>query len=154
MLGFADAIKLFYVRYADFSGRSSRSEYWWVQLLLWIALFLYYAALIGGIIAAGGLDADYEPSAGLLAFMGGVATVYGLFFLGSVIPAIALTVRRFHDCDMSGWHYLGFFIGFLIPVINIVAMIGIIAIFIQDGTPGVNQYGPDPLGRVSAETFD
>ena len=56
-----------------------------------------------------------------------------LFWLGTIIPAIAVSVRRMHDQDRSGWWIL-------CPIANIIFL------FI-DGTPGSNRFGPDPKGR-------
>lgn len=62
-----------------------------------------------------------------------------LLLLATIIPSIAVTVRRFHDQDKSGWFYL---LGFIPYVGGIVAFI----FMCIDGTPGPNQYGPDPKG--------
>jgi uncharacterized membrane protein YhaH (DUF805 family) len=65
--------------------------------------------------------------------------VLGLFFLASIIPGLAVQVRRFHDQDKSGWMVL---LG-LIPSVG-----GLIILFFMllEGTPGENYYGPDPKG--------
>ena len=61
-----------------------------------------------------------------------------LFSLGIIVPGIAVTVRRLHDRDMSGWFYLLVFIPYLGGLILFV-------ITLLPGTPGENRYGDDPI---------
>ncbi|WIY83392.1 DUF805 domain-containing protein [Propionimicrobium sp. PCR01-08-3] len=127
-VGPVEAVKLFFKNYAVFSGRASRSEYWWVQLffalvyLLWVFLFVVF----GGFAS---LVTGYDPygygstSAGL-----GAGFVL-LFILGCVmgvaviVPSFALTWRRFHDTDKSGAMY---FISF-IPYVGILVVLILLA---------------------------
>lgn len=106
-------------RFADFSGRSRRMEYWLFVLFVWIVIIILRAI---------------EGMAGLTGMVGGV---YGplttIFYLAMLIPLIAVAVRRMHDQDRSGWWIL-------VPIVNIVFL------FI-DGTRGPNRFGPDPKGR-------
>lgn len=120
-----------YKRYADFDGRSSRREYWMFQLLF-VLVFL----VIGGVFIA--FDSRGVTSIGpsLLEDAGGVALA--IFFLGSLIPQLSVTVRRLHDQDKSGWYYLINFIPYVGGLIMLVFMC-------TRGTDGENQYGPDPL---------
>ena len=129
MVGFTDAVKLFYGRYTDFAGRSTRSEYWWVQLFYLIALIV----LAIPVILSGGLKSG-DPS--ILSMI-----PLGLFVLAGIIPMIALTIRRFHDQDKSGWFYLLSFIPYIGGIIVIVFMC--IA-----GTNGPNRFGDDPLNSM------
>jgi uncharacterized membrane protein YhaH (DUF805 family) len=71
---------------------------------------------------------------------------YALYSLWAMIPGLAVTVRRLHDLDKSGWHIL---VG-LIPLVG-----GIILIiwYATEGTRGPNRYGPDPLAADAAQTF-
>jgi uncharacterized membrane protein YhaH (DUF805 family) len=142
-----------YKRYFDFSGRSRRLEYW---------MFTLFSIIIGAIlfslIIAGGfhLGAFTEPQAADLSFgpifwLG--CFLFGLFWLGSLIPAIALVVRRLHDRDMSGWWYLGIVVASMIPIINIVSGIAFFILMLLPGTPGPNRYGPDPKDPTSSEVF-
>ena len=124
-------------RYADFSGRSRRKEYWMFALLMVIVNLLLYT-VIGG-AALGSSDND----AGLAAFGSAViaAMILGLIFL---IPSIAVAVRRFHDQDKSGWFVL---LG-LIPYLGWLILIVFMCL---DGTRGPNRFGPDPkAGEASA----
>ena len=111
-------------RYADFSGRSRRKEYW-MFFLLCIAVSV--AISIVGSIGAG--------TGGDMNFLGSL--LMGLFFLAIIVPSIAVQVRRFHDQDKSGWFVL----------LNFIPLIGGLIVFVfmlLEGTRGPNQYGPDP----------
>jgi uncharacterized membrane protein YhaH (DUF805 family) len=119
-------------RYADFSGRSRRKEYWF------FVLGVFIAAIVLSII---------ERIAGLSGMVGGV---YGplttILLLGVIIPSIAVQVRRFHDQDKSGWFVLLSLIPFLGAIIVLVFMF-------LEGTKGPNRFGPDPKDPGSVETF-
>jgi uncharacterized membrane protein YhaH (DUF805 family) len=141
-------------RYADFSGRSRRKEYWMFTLFITLVMIV-----LGALMFAGGLPAlmeaqetGAEPEApGALFWLG--AGLLGLFALGIIIPGIAVAVRRFHDRDMSGWWYLGFIVLGAIPYIGIIASIASFVIMVLPGTPGPNRFGPDPKDPSSAEVF-
>ena len=92
-MNFGQGIGSFWTRYFDFQGRSSRSEFWWVQLFLFIVGF-------GGSFLAG-----------FFIFISPVITqlfyvILLLFQLGVLIPSIALSVRRLHDTGRSGFFLL------------------------------------------------
>ena len=133
-----------YKRYADFSGRSQRKEYWMFQLLI-------VSAVLVGVIIFIGLGASVEAAGGKLGLdaVGIIAAVVAaIAVLGSIIPSIAVTVRRFHDQDRSGWFYLISFIPYIGRWIVFVFMC-------FDGTHGENQYGPDPKGTgIDTHVFD
>lgn len=119
-------------RYADFTGRSRRKEYWMFVLGMIIALVL--VVLI-------------EQMLGLSGMVGGA---YGplslLLILGLIVPGIAVQVRRFHDQDKSGWFVL---LGF----IPIVGGIIILVFMLLEGTKGPNRFGPDPKGGADPAVF-
>ena len=71
-----------------------------------------------------------------------------------LIPSIAVSVRRLHDREMTGWWYLGFIILSAIPLIGLLASIAFIVVMALPGTPGPNKYGPSPKEHVTAETFE
>lgn len=104
-------------KYAEFTGRSRRSEYWWFVVLLLVAY-----------VVAGILDS-------VMTF-GLASTVVAL---GLLIPNIAVSMRRLHDTNRTGWWLL---IGF-IPVVGAIVLI---IFFAQKGVVGDNQYGSDPIG--------
>lgn len=128
------AYKKFWTRYADFSGRSSRSDYWWVVLCNFlitlpfslIAFFGFLIPLFSEIYYAGLYD--YEPDlsgamagAGLAVFIMFLLTIY---WLATIVPYLAITVRRLRD---AGFHWAFIFLGVgptiasFIPVLNILA---------------------------------
>ncbi|MFI7481579.1 DUF805 domain-containing protein [Kocuria sp. M1R5S2] len=95
-VGFVEAVKRFYAKYAQFSGRASRSEYWWV------ALYLGAIYLVLSLFMAAGTD-QYGELSGFGMLMTAVLVIFGL---AHVVPAIAIGVRRLHDANFSGWFYL------------------------------------------------
>jgi uncharacterized membrane protein YhaH (DUF805 family) len=158
-----------YRRYAEFSGRSRRKEFWMFQLFNLIVVAVLYAMILGGgglsaLMAGAAAQQGGQPdlaqvSLGPLFWIGVLLlVVYGL---GTIIPSIALSVRRLHDRDVSGWYLLGFivvvFILSMIPVLGqllvLLLEIGYIVFMALPGTPGTNKYGPDPLGQVDPEVF-
>ena len=126
-------------RYADFSGRSRRKEYW--MFVLFVGLVSVALSLVLTML---GLSADEEGS--LFGVGGAMLIIVLLFILAMIIPAIAVQVRRFHDQDKSGWFVL----------LNLIPYRGGIIVFVficLDGTRGPNRYGPDPKGGASEEIF-
>ncbi len=121
-------------RYADFSGRSRRKEYW--MWTLGVVIVYVVLAVLGGAFSGGG-------EAGLMGGIFGILLL--LFWLAILVPAIAVTIRRLHDTDRSGWWIL----------INLIPFGGIVLLVFMclDGTPGDNQYGPNPKNPVDADTF-
>ena len=119
------AVKTVLGKYATFSGRAPRSEYWW-WLLAMIILFTVLALIDGALVAPMlGFEA-FQPDAGQpLSFM---------VSLGLLLPNLAVSVRRLHDTDRSGWWLL---VG-LIPVIGTIVLL---IFYVQPGTDGSNQFG-------------
>jgi len=118
-MGFVDATKSFFSRYTDFSGRSSRSEYWWAFLAIMI-----------GYVVIGVISALMGETIGSI--------LIGIAVIAILIPSIAIAIRRLHDTDRSGWWYLLS----LVPIVSLVLLI----FYCQKGTSGPNRFGPDPLG--------
>lgn len=105
----------------DFAGRSRRREYW---------MFLLFHIIIMAVLVliAGDMDNPEEPSVGILA---------NLYMLATLIPAIALTIRRLHDTGRAGWWILLGFIPLIGGLIVLVFMV-------LDGQAESNKYGPSP----------
>lgn len=99
---FGQAISRFFKSYARFSGRASRSEFWWVQLFLVIVQIIPVPFFVVGIVmlsTAGQGDAAVGTGIGLTVF-GGV--VMGVLYLALLIPSIAISWRRLHDVNFAG----------------------------------------------------
>ena len=90
-MNFIESIKICYKKFFDFSGRASKSEYWWFQL---------YGIIIYGL---------------LFVFQGDLALVFSILAIANLIPLWAAAVRRLHDTDKSGWFVLISFI----PIIGL-----------------------------------
>tara|TARA_A100000164_G_scaffold52419_1_gene40984 strand:- start:7 stop:408 length:402 start_codon:yes stop_codon:yes gene_type:complete len=132
MMGFMDALTtVFRNKYATFSGRASRSEYWWAYLGYFvIATVLQIFALVGGIILI---------DAGELALLPTLIALVGIFAL--IIPTIAVSVRRMHDTGKSGWMLL-------ILIIPCIGFILWIVWMVEDGQAHDNAYGPVPTNTM------
>ena len=131
-MGFMDALTtVFRNKYATFSGRASRSEYWWAYLGYFvIATVLQIFALVGGIILI---------DAGQLAILPTLIALVGIFAL--IIPTIAVSVRRMHDTGKSGWMLL-------ILIIPCIGFILWIVWMVEDGQAHDNAYGPVPTNTM------
>ena len=108
-------------KYAVFSGRARRKEYW--MFILFNIIISFLIGFVAGIVGMA-IDVNLEF----------LSAIYGLAIL---IPSIAVTVRRLHDTDRSGWWL---FIAF-VPIIGWIALF---VFYVQDGTPGQNRYGANP----------
>jgi uncharacterized membrane protein YhaH (DUF805 family) len=128
-----------YRRYADFSGRSRRKEYWMFVLFQ----FLVIAALAILAVMAGVLSTDSEP--GPLAYL--LMAIFAIIVLGSIVPSISVVVRRFHDQDKSGWMYLIAFIPYIGGLVVFIFMC-------LEGTRGPNRFGPDPKDPHYSGVFE
>lgn len=113
-------------RYAPFEGRANRREYWMFQLLLLIVSAVLMMPLIAGLV----MQSDVPCIASIILFV--------VFWLATLLPVMAVTVRRLHDCNQSGW----LFLSALVPGGGIVIMI----FSLLPGTPQENVYGPVPSG--------
>ena len=165
-------------RYAEFSGRSRRKEYWmWIlfQILLYLAFWILVAMVGGSALMAGG-----DPTAAMAAG-GAVMVIFGLYmliWLAFLIPGIAVTVRRLHDTNRTGWWILAPLAGYLIMFMGtamvasspenpgfggVLMMVGglialalaitLLVFMLLEGTRGPNKYGPDPKGGAPDEVF-
>lgn len=129
-MGLVEAVKSVFGNYANFSGRARRSEYWFFYLFNMIAVFVFIiiGALIGAIFGGG------EGAVGGLGFG---YILYLLYALAAFIPSIAVTVRRLHDTNRSGWNILWC----LLPCVGAIVLL---VFMVQDSYPGDNQYGENP----------
>lgn len=111
------AVEHVFSNYAMFNGRARRSEFWYFQL------FHYLVLLAFGCLSITRIFAVFIP----------------IYLLGTIIPNIAVHVRRLHDIGKSGWWYLIYYV----PVVGMILMIVWLS---QDSQPGMNQYGMNPKG--------
>ena len=109
------AYKNFFKGYADFTGRSTRSEYWWIWLTNILLLIPLYSAYFNAIFS--------EGEEGAFLALGGLAIVYMIFGLALILPMLALTVRRLRD---AGFHWALIFVHF-IPVVGGIALLVLLA---------------------------
>ena len=163
-------------RYAQFSGRSRRKEYWmYILLIVIVSLVL---SVLDGMLGLGGRNA-----AGSTAVAGGFGygastrggVLSNIFSLATIVPSLAVGVRRLHDTDRSGYWILLPLVPILVGVIAMVAGfaggvsgllmivsgVAFLAAFIcsilvliwycTDGTRGPNQYGDDPKADIPAD---
>jgi uncharacterized membrane protein YhaH (DUF805 family) len=143
-------------RYADFSGRSRRMEFWMFTLFRWIvfaALFAVMFAVLGGIGALSEMASKAGgPTSAAFGSIMSMGIVYFIVWLLLIIPYGAVVVRRFHDQDKSGW--LGLLvIGSIIPYLGLIFTIVIWIFMCFEGTKGENRFGSDPKGENIADVF-
>ncbi len=152
-----------YRRYFEFSGRSRRMEYWMfmvfnvgIMAVLAVAMLAIMFAIgtnhpVPGTNSAQALTQSFANGSG--AAIGAAAALLGLFWLVTIIPSVAVTIRRLHDREVSGWWYLAYLLTSWIPLFGSITTLVLIVFLFLDGTPGSNRYGPDPKGRGLAEVF-
>jgi uncharacterized membrane protein YhaH (DUF805 family) len=109
-------------KYAVFSGRSRRMEYWY------FVLFNIIVSIVLGTI---------DTLLGTLGSGMGVGLLSGIYGLAILIPSLAVTVRRLHDIDRSGWWIL-------IALVPLIGTIVLLVFALLEGTPGTNRYGLNP----------
>ena len=110
-------------KFATFTGRARRSEYWWFTLIN-TAIYLLLA-MIGASLLVGGGET--------VGMMGAIPMIIAyIFIFAALIPSLASGVRRMHDVGKSGWYLL-------IPIYSII-------LAFTDSQPGTNKWGPNPKG--------
>ena len=120
-MSFQDAVMTVLTKkYADFSGRARRSEYWW---------FVLATAIVDLVLQAIGRGVGNQ-------------FLYYIFALAVLVPGLAVAVRRLHDTGRSGW--------WLLIAFTIVGIIVLIVWYATEGESGTNQYGPSPKAGDSA----
>ena len=113
-------------KYAVFEGRARRQEYW---------MFVLVNILI--IVVLSVVDTVVD----IFSLGDSVGALTGLYYLVVLVPSIAVTVRRLHDTDRSGWWVL----------LALLPLLGTIVLFVfcvLDGTPGPNRFGESPKAVV------
>lgn len=162
---FSEALNsTFRSNYGDFSGRASRSEYWYFYLflllcVLGIGLFNFvFSELLSSlwIFSFGGVGA-------LLAVLVGL-----VFIFVAVVPSLALITRRLHDIGLSGWWYVAYVLGSIFLTSKILMEVpypagdiaeglmslAILAVTVWPSNGGPNKYGENPHAKTDASTFE
>ncbi len=116
-MGLVQAMTAYFQNYAKFDGRAGMSEYWWVMLGNLIVVFVLEIPLM-----LGGRASDGSTNA----FGWFLIALLWAWALATIVPGVALTVRRLHDTDRSGWMYL---LG-LIPLVGGI----IVLVFVLSGS--------------------
>ena len=109
-------------KYATFSGRAQRSEFWFFVGVYLLILFLL--AIVDGLL-------------GVFDTAGEVGLLSGLFALSMVLPWLAVCARRLHDTGRSGWWML-------VSFIPLIGSLILLVFLVQDSAPGNNAFGPNP----------
>lgn len=120
-------------KYDTFDGRAHRREFWMftlIQSLIQISLMIF-----SSFASAVAVKENPKSFTAFALIIWGIDIIYNL---ATLVPALAVTIRRFHDTNRSGWYWLINFI----PIIGWVVVIYFLA---QDGDDGENKYGPDPV---------
>ena len=119
-----NAYKNFFKGYAEFTGRSTRPDYWWVWLGNFILSIPFWVIYIYTVYLSAVMD-SVSDSASEAAFMifGLVAIIYVVFYLAILVPTIALTVRRLRD---AGFHWAFIFLRFA-PMVGGIALLVLLA---------------------------
>ncbi len=146
---FGKSISKCFRNYAVFTGRASRSEYWWFALfnfiigLLIAAIFvavLYFtlrsrlnASPMGAVISSDSILSDEE----LETWATTLTAIYGLYGLLVFLPSLGVTIRRLHDSGRSGWNYLWVLFPFIGSIILLIFLL-------MPSMPAANKYGDEP----------
>ena len=123
MTTFGQAVKSCFNQYCGFKGRASRAEFWWFTLFTYIVGFVL--GFVDGLLITSTENAFFA----LLGFS-------GLFQLGVFLPTLAVTARRLHDTDKSGW--------WMLLYLTIIGGIVVFIFTLLRGNEGSNKYGEDP----------
>lgn len=132
--------------YAAIAGRSSRREFWMFTLLnvlilvAYVALFLFF----GGIALFNPATMSAKmASGGIIVLIILMLPLYA-WVLISWPASLAVTIRRFHDLNLSGWIYAILLVAGFIPLVNLVVALALLIMMCVKGTDGPNKYGEDP----------
>ncbi len=118
-MSFSEAISSGFKNYAVFSGRATRSAFWW---------FYLFTIIVGIAISV------IEGAMGSSGIAGGLGIISIIWALGVFLPTLGLVIRRLHDADHSGWWWL---IG-LVPLVGVIVLI---VFWATPGTQGDNRFG-------------
>lgn len=130
-MNFSQAVSSGFNRYFEFSGRSARSEYWW-----W-TLFVVLVNVTFNMLMSAGLS----DSAQMI-----VVAVVLVFSVATLVPGLAVSIRRLHDVGRSGWWML-------LLLIPLIGMLVLLYFAVQPSEGRTNDWGPVPEGaRITVPT--
>lgn len=124
-MSFGESITTCFGKYADFTGRASRAEFWWFYLFILVVNVLLYLTWVSALADP---DPDNLPAGAFLSLIFGLATL---------LPLLAAMTRRLHDTGRSG----GYIFVALVPFVGSIILIVWLASL---GTPATNRYGEPP----------
>jgi uncharacterized membrane protein YhaH (DUF805 family) len=130
MVGFGEAIKRAFAGWSTWEGRATRSEYWWWFLFVQLVTLIPYVGIAATADWTTTGDGTIEGTGGSVLWW----IIFIVIWLAFVLPWIAVSVRRLHDTNRSGWW---FWIG-LVPCIG---GFWYLILMLLPSTPGQNQYG-------------
>ncbi len=133
-MSFTTAVKTVLGKYADFQGRASRSEFWWFYLFTVLVNLVFYIPFVIFMFLGASLSSEGSANAFVMILMWLFLVLTIAVNLALLLPTIAVGVRRLHDRAQSGWLMLLW----VVPCGNIALLV----LWLLDGTPGDNQYGP------------
>ena len=144
-MSFFDAVASAFQKYFDFSGRSSRSEFWWFFLFCILLYMLAFSLSINEIGEPDSSNPEKFLSQALTSW-------FGIAVILTLIPSISVSVRRFHDINMSGWWYVALQVApsilaqfsFIFSFISFMALFAYLYFMCAEGGEE-NQYGSNPL---------
>jgi len=125
MKWFLDCLKN---KYATFEGRARRQEYWYYVL--------FYVLAIVALAMIDRITGTFSKEAG-------IGLLSGLFVLATIVPTIAVTVRRLHDTDRSGWWVL-------LELVPIIGGLVLLVFTLLDSQPGANRFGANPKDVIGS----
>ena len=124
-------------KYAEFSGRARRAEYWLYMLIHILVLAVLIILMIHTFFS---LNNAFHI----------VAMLLFIYLLITFLPSLAVTVHRLHDMDFSGWWILIVFFSLLTPPVFLLCLI---LLFFKKGTKGNNFFGEDPIPAEEYEEY-
>ena len=132
MVGFGEAIKRAFAGWSTWQGRATRGEYWWWFLFVWLVSFIPYVGIFASMDWTSNGDGSVSGSGS------GASVIWWIIFLvlwaAFILPSIAVTVRRLHDTNRSGWWYW-------VALIPCIGGIWYLILMVQPSSQGQNQYG-------------
>ena len=135
-MSFVESIRVCLHKYVTFNGRASRAEFWWFYLFIaLVGLVAYVIPLAFVMLAAAVGDNAAGAALGIMSAIGFLLVF--VVVVGLYVPFLAVGSRRLHDRGQSAWLLLLL----LVPC----GSIALIVLWVLEGTPGDNVYGPRTL---------